>query len=153
MTRILQFNVGGQVLCASSTMWDALQGPKPDLPMAWESDGCSGGAPDTWRTLGGKVFKLWLACVIHDYQYRYRFYDSGRWLTGAGGRKLADDTLRANIIALVKLQGGRSFTAHRIAWLYWGRVRIWGVDSWQHWGEGQRPKGFLARVREAYGLE
>lgn len=141
-----RFRVSGRELLCSSYLWNALKGPKPALPMDWESDGCSGGSPDTWRTWRGRSFKLWPACVIHDHHYRHGVPG----LSGAAARKYADDTLRHNITVLVRRQGGGRFTAQRIAWLYWGRVRIWGVSSWQHWDHG-RPLGFWARVKEAYG--
>jgi hypothetical protein len=145
----LEFRVSGDTRQCSFTLWSALKGPKPALPMDWESDGCSGGSPDTWRTWRGRSFKLWPACVIHDYHYRYGLEVLG--LSGAAARKYADDTLRENITTLVKLQGGGRFRARRIAWAYWGRVRIWGANSFQHFDNG-KPLGFWARVREAYGL-
>lgn len=157
---VLGFKVSGREVFCSARLWEPLQGPKPELPMDWESDGCSGGAPDVYRTLFGRAYKLWPACIIHDDHYRHRDAASALsilageapHIRGAKARKLADDTLRANIVTLVKLQGGSAFTAHRIAWLYWGRVRIWGATSWGHWN-GNRPLGFLSRVREAYGLD
>ncbi len=143
------FRVSGRELFCSLSLWSALRGPKPALPMDWESDGCSGGSPDAWRTWPRRrYFKLWPACVIHDYHYRQLVI----YLVGAAARKYADDTIRENIKRLVRLQGGTASQARRIAWLYWGRVRIWGVDSWQHWGD-DKPLGFWARVREAYGRE
>ena len=151
----LRFRVSGHELECSFTLWSALKGPKPALPMDWESDGCSGGSPDAWRTWPRRrYFKLWPACVIHDYHYRYpkpgHAWDAEPLLlAGAAGRKYADDTLRQNIITLIRMQGGGRIQARRIAWLYWGRVRIWGVDSWQHWDHG-KPLGFWARVREVY---
>lgn len=137
----LAFNVSGDVLFCSFTLWSALLGPKPALPMDWESDGCSGGAPDTFGR-----FKLWPACVIHDYHYRYTTGLPNGWQ----GRKQADDALYWNLHTLVKLQGGGKLRAHRIAWAYWGRVRMWGQDSWQHWDHDDKPRGFWARLREVY---
>lgn len=140
----LPFHVSGRVLYCSTRLWNRLQGLKP-ITTLFESDGCSGGAPDTYRTWLGKAYKLWPACFIHDYHYRYLVLPSG-----APGRKRADDTLRVNIRALVKLQGGSRWTARRIAWLYWGRVRVWGASSWRHWAEGDEPLSFSARMREAW---
>jgi hypothetical protein len=142
--KALPFRVSGRVLYCSTNLWASLDGPKPAHGL-FESDGCSGGAPDVYRTWNGKAYKLWPACFIHDYHYRYPVLDSG-----APGRKRADDILRANIRRLVWLQGGSKWTAKRVAWLYWGRVRVWGVSSYQHWDEGDEPLGFLKRVREAW---
>lgn len=146
------FRVSGKELECSFTLWSALEGPKPALPMDWESDGCSGGSPDVWRTWRGlRIFKLWPACVIHDYHYREPVlqHTAAELVRAVAGRKYADNTLYRNLYALVRMQGGGKFIARRIAWLYWGRVRIWGADSWQHWDDG-KPLGFWARVREVY---
>jgi hypothetical protein len=142
--KALPFEVSGRILYCSRALWDAMEGPKPQ-PLQFESDGCSGGAPDVYRTWLGKAYKLWPACFIHDYHYRYPVLASG-----APGRKVADDTLRTNIKRMVRHQGGSKWTAKRIAWLYWGRVRVWGVDSYQNWDADDKPLKFTARVREAW---
>ncbi len=140
----LAFRVSGRILYCSRRMWNAMEGPRPAVDL-FESDGCSGGAPDTYRTWTGKAYKLWPACFVHDYHYRYPVLASG-----APGRKRADDSLRVNIKRLVRMQGGSKWTAKRVAWLYWGRVRVWGVDSYQHWDKDDKPLKFGARVREAW---
>lgn len=143
--RAVPFRVSGRTMWCSRTMWERLEGPKPDDTLMFESDGCSGGAPDVYRTWTGRRYKLWPACFIHDYHYRYPVLGDD-----AEARKLGDDVLRENIRRLVRLQGGGKWTAKRIAWLYWGRVRIWGASSWSHWGEGEEPLSFGARMREVW---
>ncbi len=139
----LSFRVSGRRLQCSRRLWAPLDGPKPH-PELFESDGCSN-SPDVYRTWRGKAYKLWPACFIHDYHYRYPVLG-----TDAQARKLGDDTLRSNIYTLVRLQGGTKWEARRISWLYWGRVRVWGASSWRHWGEGEEPLSFSKRVREAW---
>lgn len=155
----MRFQVGGQELAVSDAFWEALHGPKPG---EWFScDGCSW-SPDAYRTLTGKVFKLWPACVIHDYHYRTDSLrlslDSnlglGRYLSipgDAAGRRTADAAFRGNLQALIRLQGGSAARQRSLSWLYWGRVRIWGARSFRHWAPGQEPLTWWRRVKEAYG--
>jgi hypothetical protein len=135
---------GKQVEC-SRHLWEAMTGPKPDPELFTESDGCSK-SPDYWKTIGGKLFKLWPACVIHDYHYR-RGVLGGTW----SSRMLADAILRRNIRQLVLLQGGTHTQAARIAWMYWATVRVASARSFC-FGAGDVPLGWWARVREVAGL-
>jgi hypothetical protein len=140
----LQFCVSGRVLFCSRKLWAAMEGPIPQ-PDLFESDGCSN-SPDVYRTWSGKRYKLWPACFVHDYHYRYLTALG----TGALGRKRADYYLHQNIRTLVALQGGGKWDQRRISWLYWGRVRVWGATSWQSWIEGEKPLSVMARLKEAW---
>lgn len=143
--RALPFRVGGRTLWCSRRTWNRLCGPKPKDTLAFESDGCSR-SPDTYRTLCRARFKLWPACFVHDYHYRHDVLLD----PNAAGRRMADGVLRENIRRLVRMQGGGPLTAERIAWLYWGRVRIWGASSWRHWEEGRRPESWWRRLLEVW---
>jgi len=142
------FVVGGNALEVGDAYWSLLEGPKP--PSGFACDGCSM-SPDAWTTWRGRTYKLWPACVVHDYHYRTRVLRVAGLLPGtAAGRKQADDALYRNITALVRAQGGTAFEAHRIAWVYWGRVRVWGAGSYQHWDEGAEPLSRWARIKEVW---
>lgn len=148
----LTFKVSGHELECSSRFWFALAGPLPELPTDWESDGCSGGAPDAWRTWRGRHYKLWPACFIHDYHYRYGAEEHPDvFPSGAIGRLKADAFLRENLRRMIRFQGGGWIDQKRISWLYWGRVRIWGCTSWQGWN-GNLPSSKWARFKDVYGI-
>ena len=150
----VRFIVSDRPLLVSQWLWRQLEGPKPRDGFA--CDGCSW-SPDAYVTLTGKVYKLWPACVVHDYGYRTHklrmaaLLGTGPGIAGtAAGRKECDGRFRRNLRMLIKLQGGSGFDQKRLAWLYWGRVRIWGAKAFQHWGEGAEPLSFWARVREVW---
>jgi hypothetical protein len=141
----IAFTVKGRPLQCSESLWSALEGPKPDPEVFIKSDGCSK-SPDTWRTIGGKVFKLWPACIIHDSHYRNGVL-GGTWAS----RQLADAILRRNIRQLVLLQNGTQTQALRIAWTYWAGVRLGGRFAFC-FAEGEKPLSFFSRLREVAGL-
>ncbi len=136
------FIVSGRPLRVSLHLWKAMQGDP--LPRGgYACDGCSN-SPDALGHL-----KLWPACVIHDHDYREKQKDQARnWHS----RWRSDKRLRTNMTTLVRMQGGSKGHARRLAWLYWGRVRIWGGSSYQHWDEGEAPLGRWQLFREAWGL-
>lgn len=137
--------VSGKSLYVSAKLWLSLTGPRP--PRRFECDGCSW-SPDVYFPLGSsKTFKLWPACVIHDYHYR----TESIFTRDAAGRAKADRILYENLKKCVAFSGGGRVAQHRLAWLYWGRVRIWGASAFQHWREGEEPEGWLKRVREVWG--
>lgn len=140
----MRLHVSGKELFVSARIWSRLEGPRPSLD--FECDGCSH-SPDVYTTATGRRFKLWPACVIHDYHYR-----TADVLTrDAAGRREADRIFRENLARCIALQGGSKLAQRRLSWLYWGRVRIWGASAFQHWAEGAEPEGWLARVREVWG--
>jgi hypothetical protein len=132
--------VAGRVVQVSLRLWEQLEGHEL-VADGYSCDGCSN-SPDSWRG-----YKLWPACVIHD-----RHYDPDSPLgTGWEGRREADAILRRNIVRLVLAQGGSRTEAHRIAWLYWGRVRIWGQSAY-FFDKTEQPESRWERFREVYGL-
>ncbi len=141
--------VSGRRLEVSRRLYDPLAGPKPEA--GFPSDGCST-SPDTWwlRTVFSGAWvraKLWPGCHIHDYHYR-----EGPLAHNWGGRREADRVLRINVRRLMRAQGASRRKAERVAWLYWGRVRLWGASSYRHWDDGEQPLSKWHRFREAYGL-
>lgn len=135
------FEVGGARRFAPEYLWRNMQGA---LPLAgFVSDGCTCSPDSIW----GMV--LWPACVIHDYAYRVALPAQRRcWHS----RWLADRTLRRNISRLVRLQNMDRVTAWLLAWVVWGRVRIWGGRCYQHWADGEEPLSRWLLFREAWGL-
>lgn len=133
--------VSGRRLMVSAWLWEQLEGPKPDKD--FPSDGCSW-SPDNWLTLR-RTYKLWPACHIHDFHYRCGPL-GGTW----EARRQADIIFRRNLHRLLRAQGSGRFRARRLSWMYWGRVRVWGASSYQHWAEGAEPQGKLRRLREAW---
>lgn len=144
MSRAYHFIVAGEKLGVSASYWDRLIGPKP--PSMWECDGCSN-SPDNYLTVTGRVYKLWPACVIHDWAYR-----TGVLGGNAQGRWTADRHFRTNMNIQLKLQGAGGIRRSALCWLYWGRVRIWGAKAYRVWDEGEEPLSLWQRVREVYGL-
>jgi hypothetical protein len=141
----VDFIVKKKKVTISGQLWDALEGPKPDPATFTESDGCSK-SPDIWGTIGGKRFKLWPACVIHDYHYRTGVL-GGTWAS----RARADAILRGNVRQLVLLQGGTQTQALRIGWTYWAGVRIASAFAFC-FDEGEEPLSLWSRIREVLGL-
>lgn len=140
----IAFDVSGEMLEVSSDLWLMLQGPKP--PAGYSCDGCSH-SPDRYiSAIGRRIYKLWPACVIHDYHYR----EATVLTRDAAGRAEADRVLYENLLTCVRYYGGSNFDARRIAWLYWGRVRMWGASSFQHWAQGAKPVGWWRRLREVW---
>jgi hypothetical protein len=90
---------------------------------------------------------LWPACVIHDYHYRTGIL-GGVWRS----RQMADSIFRHNLVTIIRLQGGNAITAQSLAWLYWGRVRVWGKWSYRHWDDPKAALPWYQRVLEAWGL-
>lgn len=103
------FRVGNEVRTYPLEWWDALRGAHPD-PRDFGCDGCSF-SPD--RLFG---IELWPACVVHDYHYRAKIYF----------RRFADTCFYYNLLLVCRQQGAPAWLARCLAWLYWGRVRIWG---------------------------
>lgn len=126
------FSVAGRRMQVSVGLWSRMTGPLP--PEGYACDGCSM-SPDSWRR-----FKLWPACVVHDYHYR----------EGVVSRADADAALRQNLRELVLAQGGSRSEAERIAWIYWGRVRIWGASSYSMASEEREPS-FWERLKRTWG--
>lgn len=138
-----RFKVSGKELFVSARLWSELEGPLP--PAGFECDGCSH-SPDVYYPFGGtKTFKLWPACVVHDYHYRAADVLEPR---DADARAKADAILYRNLMRCIEHSGGSPFAQHRLAWLYWGRVRMWGAGAWQH-GVG-KPKSWWKRLREVW---
>jgi hypothetical protein len=135
--RWLTFMVAGERRSVSRRLWDLMQGPKP--PVDFGCDGCSW-SPDWWRG-----YKLWPACVLHDYHYR-----TGVLGGSAEGRASADAYFRMNVKALLLKQGMGAWRAAAVSRLYWGRVRVWGAGSYRHWERGEEPRSRWARLREAW---
>ena len=141
------FKVGGKRIAITSDLWFSLLGPRPNHD--FECDGCSN-SPDSYHTITGRVFKLWPACVIHDYHYRTK----GGLISltrDAAGRREADRIFRENLRLCIAHSGGSKFDQRRLSWLYWGRVRVWGAKAFQHWVEGAEPLGWFKRMREVWG--
>jgi hypothetical protein len=141
----VEFVVAGERVQCSAFLWDALEGPKPMPAGFTESDGCSK-SPDYWVTIGGKRFKLWPACLIHDWHYRSGVL-GGTWAS----RSRADQILRHNIRQLVILQGGSQTQAMRIAWTYWAGVRLASAPFFC-FAAGEAPLSWCDRLREVLGL-
>ena len=139
----MRFTVGEKQVEVSLALWIHLRGPKP--PHTFGCDGCSN-SPDVYHTWRGKSFKLWPACVIHDFHYR----TESELTRDAAGRKRADRIFRENIERCVAHCGGSRFDQRRLAWLYWGRVRMWGAKAFQHWAKGAKPTGWFKRLREVW---
>lgn len=140
---IVSLKVAGAWRPLPASVWYQLHGPRPD-PRFGSKDGCTC-SPDFWR---GKP--IWPACVIHDYHYQRggcRPLGNGSW----ADRRDADSILRRNIRFLLRRQGLRRLEAGFVAWLYWGRVRIWGRDHFS-FGPFERPLGRWELFKEAYGL-
>lgn len=139
-TRYSEFRVSGEVLRVRRDWWMKLEKPgRSRLALGdFRSNGCSA-SPDKWRR-----FKLWPACHVHDFEYSEQHAEGT-----AAGRREADARLRRNLRKLVLLQGGSRWSAEKIAWLYWGRVRIWGADHYA-WNEGAKPLSRWHRFREVW---
>jgi hypothetical protein len=116
--RHLVFQVSGTPRVVSRRLWYKLEGPLPgtDFPC----DGCSN-SPDFWGE-----YLLWPACVIHDYHYREEIFG-----TDWRARTKADAVFRRNMVTILRLQGCGRIRARRLAWFYWGRVRIWGQSAYR----------------------
>jgi hypothetical protein len=84
--------------------------------------------------------------VIHDFHYR----TASALTRDAAGRREADRIFRENLRKCIAYSGGSKFDQRRLAWLYWGRVRMWGASSFQHWITGAKPIGWLKRLREVW---
>jgi len=133
MSGKIKFVVSGRKLLFEQTLWLALEGPKPE-----EGYGCNGCSfsPDRWW-----LHKVWvpvvLACIVHD-----NHYDTHKPLgTGWRARQKADAILYRNLKKIIWYHGGTIGQAERIAWLYWGRCRLWGGKAWR----GDAP-GFFRRL-------
>lgn len=160
MADVLRFQVGGRPLEVGAAVWAQLRGPKP--PEDFACDGCTL-SPDVYRTWRGRTYKLWPACVVHDFHYRdtdlrwpgARTPDlAGVWPVvpgNAAGRSYADSTFRYNLRVLIALQGGSRWDQRRLSWLYWGRVRIWSARLFRHWHKGAEPLSRWARIKEVWG--
>jgi hypothetical protein len=142
---VIAFVVKGRKVEVSEHLWEALEGPKPDPATFCVSDGCSK-SPDTWTSILGRRFKLWPACIIHDYHYRTGVL-GGTW----SSRFRADAIFRRNIYQLVLMEGGSHAHAAMIAWIYWQGVRL-GSSALFWWAPRRRPVGMVSRAREAMGL-
>lgn len=138
--RNLLFQVGGKTRACPRGWYRQLEGPKPD-PTTFVCDGCSN-SPDTWRGL-----LIWPACVIHDYHYRTGVL-GGTWRD----RALADLKFRRNVVSLLRLQGLTGWRANVLAWIYYGRVRIWGRSAYRFWEEGEHALPLWRRIGETYGI-
>lgn len=138
------FKLSGNRVFVTANLWDSLEGPRP--PAGFECDGCSW-SPDVYYPLGStRTFKLWPACVIHDYHYR-----TADVLTrDAAGRAEADRILFENLKRCIAHSGGGRVAQNRIAWLYWGRVRMWGASAFQHWRDGAEPRSWWERLKEVW---
>lgn len=134
------FVVSDEELQVSDRLWRQLEGPKPAAGYA--SNGCTN-SPDRYHTITGVTYKLWPACVIHDYHYE----SGGNWKA----RQRADAVFRRNMVKQLALQGAGRARQQSLGWLYWGRVRIWGRSHYR-WDEGEKPRGRWQLFREAYGL-
>ena len=139
----MKIRVSGEDRGVSVALWIRLRGPKP--PYTFECDGCSN-SPESYRTWRGRVYKIWPACVIHDFHYR----TEGALTRDAAGRKRADRIFRENVEQCVAHCGGSRIDQRRLAWLYWGRVRMWGATSFRHWAKGAKPTGWFRRLREVW---
>ena len=141
---LYEFHVAGEPLQVGAVFWEALEGPAP--PETFECDGCSR-SPDFYRTWTLKSYKLWPACIIHDFHYRTGCL-GGNWKA----RWEADRIFRQNMVTLLRMQGAGAVRQRTLSWLYWGRVRIWGASSYRGWADGEEPLNRLQRFREVYGL-
>lgn len=137
--RNLIFNIAAKRRAVPRKWWAELIGPKPETSFA--CDGCSN-SPDDWRG-----YLIWPACVIHDFHYRTGIL-GGTWRS----RQTADLIFRQNVVKLLGLQGANAPTAHSLAWLYWGRVRIWGKSSYRHWNNPRASLPWYKRVWEAWSF-
>ena len=138
--RNLIFQVGGKSQACPRLWYLCLEGPRPD-PQSFECDGCSS-SPDVWRGM-----LIWPACVIHDYHYRTGIL-GGTWRS----RARADAKFRRNTVTLLRKQGLGKRGAKAVAWIYYGRVRIWGAKAYRFWAIGERPLPWWRRIGEAYGI-
>lgn len=138
--RNLIFQVGGKSRACPRRWYAALEGPRPD-PQSFSCDGCSS-SPDVWR---GRL--IWPACVIHDYHYRTGIL-GGTWRA----RAKADRKFRRNTVTLLRKQKLGAAQSRAIAWLYYGRVRIWGAKAYRYWAPGEHALPWWRRVGEAYGI-
>jgi hypothetical protein len=119
------FRVSGRTLQFDRKLWDLLEGPKPEE--GWECNGCSF-SPDFWYSPWTKQkYALVMACIIHDWHYSKTKPLGPGWRA----RMQADAILRRNLRIIVVYQGGTMGESERIAWLYWGRVRLWGRPAWR----------------------
>lgn len=122
---VIEFKVSGRSLQFDRRLWFQLEGPKPQE--GWECNGCSF-SPDFWLSIRtGKRYPLVVACVIHDHHY------SEEKPLGAGwkARAESDAILRRNLRRVIVRNDGSLGESERIAWLYWGRVRLWGGRAWR----------------------
>ena len=138
--RNLVFDVSGDSRAVPRKWWHQLAGPLPDPP--YPCDGCSW-SPDVWAG-----FAVWPACVIHDYHYA-----TGVLGTTWQGRRKADLALRRNIATLVRLQGGGRLRARSLAWLYWGRVRLWGGGAYAVHAGPHKVMPWFKRWVEVWGRQ
>ena len=142
--RFYRFKVSRKELKVGAVFWEALEGPAP--PESFRCDGCSS-SPDSYVTWTRKWYKLWPVCIIHDFHYRTGCL-GGNWKA----RWEADRIFYENMRTILRMQGAGSIRQRSLAWLYWGRVRMWGASSYKGWADGEETQGRWERFREVYGL-
>lgn len=132
------FKVSGDMRRAPVAWWFAMEKPEGGVPDGFECNGCSC-SPDWWL---GRV--LWLACFVHDWEYSVPGSVGTR-----EGRRAADARFRRNLQTVLQMQGVGWFRRRRIAWLYWGRVRVWGASHYP-FAPYQKPESKWQLLREAW---
>lgn len=104
--------VAGKWRECPAEVWAVLEGPLP--PEGWSGcNGCSG-VPD--HTIGG--YKVWPACVVHDFDYSHDSPEIPRWK--------ADAKFFRNIWRCLRVQKCPRHRAAYTAWIYWRGVRHLG---------------------------
>jgi hypothetical protein len=134
----ISFIISGKERQFSRALWEKLDGPKPEE--RFSCDGCSS-SPDDWHSFTAKKkIPIVMACVTHDFHYRQKPLGEGY-----RARRKADAILRQNLRKVMMYYGASMKEAEHVAWLYWGRVRIWGRHAW----DGN--PSFFARIAEVWG--
>jgi hypothetical protein len=116
--KVVNFRINDEIRGVERVLWLSLDGPVPDEMFC--CNGCTL-SPDVLRG-----WRLWIACVVHDYHYHTLKPLGEGWRS----RMEADAILRRNLRRVVLYDGGSLAQAERVAWLYWGRVRIFGRPAW-----------------------
>ena len=131
----MKFKVSGEIRHYPKRLYNKLEGLKP--PEGFECNGCSC-SPDYWR---GKP--IWVGCVLHDYAYVL----GNTW----ADRYDADKNFYYNLKKILIEKGISNIEATSAAWLYWGRVRLWGAQHF-NFSDKEEPLSFWQRFREVYGI-
>lgn len=107
--------VNGMPMTLRAALWDALEGPKPYA--GFINDGCTLVRDEV------RDYKLWPACVIHDWHYSP---ECALLEDDPPSRREADRIFRRNTYTLLRAQGAGRHSAYFYSWKRYLGVRAAG---------------------------